>query len=143
MTDEILLESRRDLRECAFQALMALEYDGDIVEACRFAYLHDKDLAEDKEVDLPAFLMNLVTGVYQSKDQLDQQIGQHLKAGWTVERLTLVEKNILRLGIYEITEFDTPQIVAVNEAVELAKAFSDEISSRFVNGVLSQFVTEE
>ena len=78
MTDEILLESRRDLRERAFQALMALEYDGDIVEACRFAYLHDKDLAEDKEVDLPAFLMNLVTGVYQSKDQLDQQIGQHL-----------------------------------------------------------------
>lgn len=62
MTDEILLESRRDLRERAFQALMALEYDGDIVEACRFAYLHDKDLAEDKEVDLPAFLMNLVTG---------------------------------------------------------------------------------
>ena len=57
--------------------------------------------------------------------------------------LTLVEKNILRLGIYEITEFDTPQIVAVNEAVELAKAFSDETSSRFVNGVLSQFVTEE
>ncbi len=48
MTDEILLESRRDLRERAFQALMALEYDGDIVEACRFAYLHDKDLAEDK-----------------------------------------------------------------------------------------------
>ena len=42
-----------------------------------------------------------------------------------------------------MTEFDTPQIVAVNEAVELAKAFSDEISSRFVNGVLSQFVTEE
>ena len=101
MTDEILLESRRDLRERAFQALMALEYDGDIVEACRFAYLHDKDLAEDKEVDLPAFLMNLVTGVYQSKDQLDQQIGQHLKTGWTVERLTLVEKNILRLGIYD------------------------------------------
>ena len=81
MTDEILLESRRDLRERAFQALMALKYDGDIVEACRFAYLHDKDLAEDKEVDLPAFLMNLVTGVYQSKDQLDQQIGQHLKTG--------------------------------------------------------------
>lgn len=142
MTDEILLESRRDLRERAFQALMALEYEGDIVEACRFAYLHDKDVAEDATVDLPAFLLNIVTGVYQSKDQLDQQIGQHLKPGWTVERLTLVEKNILRLGIFEMTEFDTPQIVAVNEAVELAKAFSDETSSRFVNGVLSQFVTE-
>ena len=143
MTDEILLESRRDLRERAFQALMALEYDGDLVEACRFAYLHDKDLAEDKEVDLPAFLMNLVTGVYQSKDQLDQQIGQHLKTGWTIDRLTLVEKNLLRLGVFEITSFDTPQLVAVNEAIELAKSFSDQKSARFINGLLSQFVTEE
>lgn len=49
-------------------------------------------MAEDATVDLPAFLLNIVTGVYQSKDQLDQQIGQHLKPGWTVERLTLVEK---------------------------------------------------
>ena len=77
-----------------------------------------------------------VLGVYQSKDQLDQQIGQHLKPGWTVERLTLVEKNILRLGIYEMTEFDTPQIVAVNEAVELANRYSEPTSGRFINGVL-------
>ncbi len=56
--------------------------------------------------------------------QLDQQIGQHLKTSWTVERLTLVEKNILRLGIYEMTEFDTPpDDTPVNEAVGLAKAF--------------------
>ena len=138
-----MVDSRRDLRERAFQALMSLEYDGDIVEACRFAYLHDKDLAEDKEVDLPAFLMNLVTGVYQSKNQLDQQIGQHLKTGWTIDRLTLVEKNLLRLGVFEITSFDTPQLVAVNEAIELAKSFSDQKSARFINGLLSQFVTEE
>ena len=66
-----------------------------------------------------------------------------MKAGWTVERLTLVEKNILRLGIFEITEFDTPERVAVNEAIELSKQFSDEKSSKFINGILSQFITEE
>ena len=131
MTD-ILFESRRDLRERAFQALMSLEYEGDVVEACRFAFTHDKE-ETDQEVEIPAF---------QSKDELDQQIAQHLKTGWTVERLTLVEKNILRLGVFEMTSFDTPQLVAVNEAIELAKTFSDEKSARFVNGVLSQFVTE-
>ena len=131
MTD-ILFESRRDLRERAFQALMSLEYEGDVVEACRFAFTHDKE-ETDQEVEIPAFLLNLVSGVRQSKDELDQQIAQHLKTGWTVERLTLVEKNI---------SFDTPQLVAVNEAIELAKTFSDEKSARFVNGVLSQFVTE-
>ena len=140
MTD-ILFESRRDLRERAFQALMSLEYEGDVVEACRFAFTHDKEEA-DREVEIPAFLLNLVSGVRQSKDELDQQIAQHLKTGWTVERLTLVEKNILRLGVFEMTSFDTPQLVAVNEAIELAKTFSDEKSARFVNGVLSQFVTE-
>ena len=135
MTD-ILFESRRDLRERAFQALMSLEYEGDVVEACQFAFTHDKE-ETNQEVEIPAFLLNLVSGVRQSKDELDQQIAQHLKTGWT-----LVEKNILRLGVFEITSFDTPQLVAVNEAIELAKTFSDEKSARFVNGVLSQFVTE-
>ena len=109
-----LLESRRELRKCAFQALMSLEFGTDVV-----------------------------SGVQAQKDELDKQINQHLKSGWTVERLTLIEKNLLRLGIFEITSFDTPQLVAVNEAIELAKNFSDQKSARFINGLLSQFVTEE
>ena len=122
MTD-VLLESRRELRQRAFQALMSLEYEGDAIESCRFAYTYDKD--------------------EEQTDAEDKKIAQHLKAGWTVERLTLVEKNILRLGIFEITEFDTPERVAVNEAIELSKQFSDEKSSKFINGILSQFITEE
>lgn len=139
---KVMVDSRRDLRERAFQALMSLEYDGDIVEACRFAYLHDKE--EEEQVELPIFLLNLVNGVMQSKSELDDKITQYLKSGWTLDRLTLVEKNILRLGLYELLEYEeTPQLVAVNEAIELAKKFSDEKSSKFINGILSQFVTEE
>ena len=139
---KVIVDSRRDLRERAFQALMSLEYDGDIVEACRFAYLHDKE--EEEQVELPIFLLNLVNGVMQSKSELDDKITQYLKSGWTLDRLTLVEKNILRLGLYELLEYEeTPQLVAVNEAIELAKKFSDEKSSKFINGILSQFVTEE
>ena len=135
-----LLESRRELRKCAFQALMSLEFGTDMETACRFAYTHDR---EDTDVQIPAFLLNLVSGIQAQKEELDTQINQHLKSGWTVERLTLVEKNLLRLGIFEITSFDTPQLVAVNEAIELAKNFSDQKSARFINGLLSQFVTEE
>ena len=135
-----LLESRRELRKCAFQALMSLEFGTDMETACRFAYTHDR---EDEDVQIPSFLLNLVSGVQAQKDELDKQINQHLKSGWTVERLTLIEKNLLRLGIFEITSFDTPQLVAVNEAIELAKNFSDQKSARFINGLLSQFVTEE
>ena len=141
MTD-VQLEARRELRERAFQALMSLEYEKDIVEACRFAYLYDKDMTNDSDVAIPAFLLNLVTGVEQSKNELDDKLSQYLKEGWTLERLTLVEKNILRLGLFEMTEFDTPQLVAINEAIELSKKFSDEKSSKFINGILSKFVIE-
>ena len=141
MTD-VQLEARRELRERAFQALMSLEYEKDIVEACRFAYLYDKDMTNDSDVEIPAFLLNLVTGVEQSKNELDDKLSQYLKEGWTLERLTLVEKNILRLGLFEMTEFDTPQLVAINEAIELYKKLSDEKSSKFINGILSKFVIE-
>ena len=141
MTD-VQLEARRELRERAFQALMSLEYEKDIVEACRFAYLYDKDMTNDADVEIPAFLLKLVTGVEQSKNELDDKLSQYLKEGWTLERLTLVEKNILRLGLFEMTEFDTPQLVAINEAIELSKKFSDEKSSKFINGILSKFVIE-
>ena len=141
MTD-VQLEARRELRERSFQALMSLEYEKDIVEACRFAYLYDKDMTNDSDVEIPAFLLNLVTGVEQSKNELDDKLSQYLKEGWTLERLTLVEKNILRLGLFEMTEFDTPQLVAINEAIELSKKFSDEKSSKFINGILSKFVIE-
>ena len=141
MTD-VQLEARRELRERAFQALMSLEYEKDIVEACRFAYLYDKDMTNDSDVEIPAFLLNLVMGVEQSKNELDDKLSQYLKEGWTLERLTLIEKNILRLGLFEMTEFDTPQLVAINEAIEISKKFSDEKSSKFINGILSKFVIE-
>ncbi|CIV89438.1 transcription antitermination factor NusB [Streptococcus pneumoniae GA05578] len=119
---------------------MSLEFGTDVETACRFAYTHDREYTD---VQLPAFLIDLVSGVQAKKEELDKQITQHLKAGWTIERLTLVERNLLRLGVFEITSFDTPQLVAVNEAIELAKDFSDQKSARFINGLLSQFVTEE
>ena len=61
-----------------------------------------------------------------------------------MDRLTLIEKNILRLGLFEMLYFEeTPAVVAVNEAVELAKTFSEPKSAGFVNGVLSAYVVDE
>ena len=136
-------EGRRRLREKAFQALMSLEYDGSPVEAARFAYLYDVEETEE-QIELPLFLLSLVQGSQDHKEELDQLIASKLKKGWTIDRLTLVEKNILRLGLYELLYYEeTPQVVAVNEAVELAKTFSDRSSAKFVNGILTTFVTED
>ena len=141
MTD-VQLEARRELRERAFQKSIILEYGKYIVYACLFAYLYYNDITNYSDVEIPAFLLNLVMGVEQSKNELDDKLSQYLKEGWTLERLTLIEKNILRLGLFEMTEFNTPQLVAINEAIELSKKFSDEKSSKFINGILSKFVIE-
>ncbi len=90
-----------------------------------------------RERDL-LFYRELLTGVRNRLDKLDQMIRPALK-GWTLERLSAVDRAILRLGTYELSERDDiPPNVTLNEAVELAKRFSTDEAARFINGVLSQ-----
>lgn len=138
----VFSDSRRDLRERAFQALFSLEFGGDSLKAADFAYTYDK--TEEEEAELPLFLLALVQGVSDYKEELDKSISQHLKSGWTLSRLTLVDKNLLRLGLYEIKYYEeTPERVALNEIIEISKKYSDDKSSKFINGVLSQFIAEK
>ena len=138
------IDSRRDLRERAFQALFSLEFGNEPVDAALFAYTYDKDISEDTEVNVPTFVINLVNGVVEEKQALDDMITPKLKENWSIERLTVVDRTLLRLGLYEIKYFDeTPGRVAVNEIIEVAKKYSDKTSAKFINGVLSQFVTED
>ena len=133
--------TRHELRERAFQAILSLEYGQEPVQAAQFAYSFDRE--DETELEIPLFLLNLVVGVASHKEELDQVLAGQLKAGWTMERLTLVDKSILRLGLYEIQHMEeTPDRVAVNEAIELAKDFSEPTSAKFINGILSQFVVE-
>lgn len=82
----------------------------------------------------------LVTGVAEHVDTLDAAIG-HRATGWTLERMPVLDLNVLRLGAYELGHRpDVPVAVAIDEAVELAKRFSTDDSGRFVNGVLSALV---
>ncbi|MFI3066988.1 transcription antitermination factor NusB [Streptococcus suis] len=135
--------NRHGLRKCALQAIVSLEFGQEPVQAAQFSYLYDRE-EEQEGVEIPLFLLNLVNGVADYRDDLDKELSSRLKAGWTLDRLTLIDKNIMRLGLFEILHFEeTPDRVAVNEAIELAKEFSDESSAKFVNGVLSQFIKEE
>jgi N utilization substance protein B len=83
-----------------------------------------------------AFARELVTGVRERQDEIDRVLAQTAPQ-WSIEQMAVVDRNIIRVAIYEVL-FDnkTPVRAAVNEAVELAKTFGSETSSRFVNGVL-------
>lgn len=139
-----MTESRHNLRERAFQAIFSLEFgQADFLQAASFAYNYDKPAEEEQEVEVPAFLLNLVKGTVDNLAEIDGQIAENLKEGWSLERLTLTDRSLLRLGLYEIKYHEeTPAKVALNEVIELAKAYSDQTSAKFINGILTKFVED-
>jgi transcription antitermination protein NusB len=126
------MQPRRQARISALQALYELDTTnhpaGDVV-----AYrLEDRPLPPEGE----AFLRLLIAGVLRHREQLDRLI-QEFAPAWPVAQVAVVDRNVLRLALFELSaSTDTPPKVAINEAVELAKIFGSESSSRFVNGVL-------
>jgi N utilization substance protein B len=90
-----------------------------------------------------AFARELTSGVCDHRERLDHLIGRYAP-DWPVDQIATVDRNILRIAIYEILiGVETPVKVAINEAVELAKTFGSDSSSRFVNGVLGTLVAQE
>lgn len=129
--------SRHQIREIAFQVLFAKHANSDADVAALYQQLIDHD--EDQSTVVPEYLVTLVNGVLEHQDQLDAEIDAQLANKWSVRRLAYPDLIILRLGLYEMSYSATvPTRVALNEAIELAKEFSDDDSRRFVNGVLSK-----
>jgi transcription antitermination protein NusB len=82
-----------------------------------------------------AFAKELVCGAMAARDAIDARISAHAR-NWRLERMAAVDRNLLRLSVYELTATDTPAQVVINEAVELARDFGSDRSPAFVNGVL-------
>ncbi len=95
-------------------------------------------LQDPHATPLDGFSKELVEGVAANIDSIDAIIGEHAR-GWTVPRMPVIDRNVLRLGVYELAvpEEGPPPAVAIDEAVELAKDLSTDESPRYINGVLS------
>ena len=121
---------RRTAREKALQALFQVNVSNtDPNEAIEHA------LDEESKNE---FMNNLVFGTIEHVEELDELIKPHL-VNWTIGRLAYIDKTILRMAAYELKyEQEVPVNVTIDEAVELAKTFGDDNSSKFVNGVLSK-----
>lgn len=88
------------------------------------------------------FVNNIVFGVEENIDSIDEVANKYLK-DWTISRLGKTDQAILRMGIYEILYTDTPDIVCINEAVELANEYSDEKVKKMINGVLDKIMHDK
>ncbi|SFS93131.1 transcription antitermination factor NusB [Marininema halotolerans] len=128
--------SRRQAREQTLQTLYQLEMNPEAGE--RVVAENQERLAKgDVEKEDIAFFLGLTQGVRQHIETLDPIIQKYLKQDWTLSRLSLVDRTVLRMAVYEVLfEQDIPVGASLNEAVDLAKTFSTEESARFINGVL-------
>jgi transcription antitermination protein NusB len=125
---------RRKAREKAFQILFQIDIN-DINSDDAIDYF-----AEEEPID--SFTSDLVKGVMEHKETIDHIISEQL-TGWSLMRIASVERTLLRLAVYEIKYLDSvPDKVAINEAIELAKAYGDDGASKFINGVLSKIVNQ-
>ena len=126
---------RHKARTIALQALYEIDSVARQPEAVTERLLGEAGLSEENS----AFVRELVNGTIKHKEEIDRNIQKHATA-WPVNQIALIDRNILRLAIFEIL-FDNkvPVKVAVSEAVELAKTFGSDKSSKFVNGVLGAF----
>lgn len=138
--------SRRHIREKAIQTLFQLSMNEDLAidDAINFTLNMEEGDTVDNLIENLPYLKELVYGVTEKKIQLDDKIQKQLE-NWTLQRITKLDLAILRLATFELFYVDqtkVPQKVAINEAIELAKTFSDTKSSKFINGLLSNMIKE-
>jgi N utilization substance protein B len=124
--------ARRKARTIVFQALYEIDFTGHDVDDVINRLLADKGLSGENS----EFVRQQAHGVIINRQQIDENIGRFAPA-WPVNQLSVVDRNILRLAIFELLmDNRVPISVVINEAVELAKKFGSDSSAKFVNGVL-------
>jgi len=126
--------ARRKARECALQMLFAADVAGtrgDQLARTFWSELSDGDL----EPGAQEFATRLAMGALAHLDEVDERIRSRAEH-WRISRMALVDRNLLRLAVYEFLHEPTPRTVTINEALEIARRFSTYEATQFINGIL-------
>ena len=140
---------RRRAREMALQMLYQRDLGGATVPQVLHAFdpFDQRDAVQEGEEKTPnvpegaiEYARRLVSGTVERLPEIDETIGRQAE-NWRLERMSAVDRNVLRLALYELVyETDVPRLVVLDEAIELAKKYGSEQSGRFVNGLLDGFL---
>lgn len=118
--------------------IMTILYQIDIYEERKIAYNIDDVINENIDVD-NEFVKDIVYGVVTHKNDLDVLANKYI-TDWTIDRLDKTGTNILRMALYELKYMDTPEVVVINEAIELAKKYCDDSVRKIINAVLDKVI---
>lgn len=125
----------------AREKIMVILYQIDFYIKEGMSYDVDDVIKENLEID-NKFVRDVVYGVMKNIENIDKVISKYLE-NWDLDRLGKTDKAILRLGTYEMLYYDTPKVVVINEAVELAKKYSDDKIVKLINAVLDKIRDNE
>ena len=120
---------------------MTILYQINVYETNKVDFDVESIIQDVLEID-NEFVKDIVYGVITYKDKIDEYANKYLNK-WTIDRLGNTDQAILRMAIYELIYTETPDIVVINEAVELAKLYSDDKVKNMINGVLDKIYHEE
>ena len=129
--------TRSELRE----KIMTILYQINVYTINKIEYNVDDIIKEVNPID-NEFVKDVVYGVVTKKEELDEIANKHLNK-WTIDRLGNTDQAIIRMAIYELMYTETPGIVVINEAVELAKSFSDDDVKNMINGILDKIYKDK
>ena len=128
-------------RNEARSVIMTILYQVFMYQNSKIEYNLDDVIKDNLEIDND-FVKETVTGVLDNKENIVNIANKYLK-DWTFDRLGLTDRAILSMGIYELLYTNTPEVVAINESVELSKKYSDDKVKNMINGVLDKVYHEE
>ena len=131
-----MVHSRSELREKA----MVILYQINICKEQKMDFDIEKIIHDNLNVD-NEFVKDLVFGVITYKEELDKIANKYMK-NWTIERLNKTGCAILEIALYELKYTDTPEVVVINEAIELSKKYSDDNVRKIINAVLDKVIKE-
>lgn len=129
--------TRSELRE----KIMTILYQINVYSTNKIEYNVEDIIKEVNPID-NEFVKDVVFGVITKKDELDELANKYLNK-WTIDRLGNTDQSIIRMAIYELLYTNTPGIVVINEAVELAKSFSDDDVKNMINGILDKIYKDK
>lgn len=128
-------------RNEARRIIMIILYQAFMYDKNNISYDIDELIKDNLEIDND-FVKDMVHGVIEKKKELEKKANDNLN-DWKLSRLGFTDQAILLLGLYELLYTDTPDVVAINEAVELAKKYSDDKVKNMINGVLDKVYHEK
>ncbi len=132
------MAGRSEARRFVLQMLYLLDQNPD-ADRDRIQVSLRKEFTDEA---LRTFAWSLITGVLNHRDELDEVL-RKTASNWRLERMATTDRNVLRLGLFEMTRLGTPAAVVIDEAVEIAREFGTENSSGFVNGILDKLIPSE